>query len=597
MTAVGRFRRWAAARPGWAVVVLAFLIVAGPARAGYEAALERGAFFLERGATYGPDAVRSLEAARDADPDRAGADPRWLRAAARAYALTFRFTEAYGLLERLLQQDPRDGAARDLRAWLLEDAGLGRVWVVSAVPVGRVAARLEPLSGARLGAGARRALARLNERLARGIAATPAGQALLVPEGRYRFVLEPTPAVFAPTDPVTLHVWAGDEERVRVVPRYPAPAGWEVRRAARSISLGWPPLAGATYRLVRETPRGDDPVCAGPDTRCADSGLAVGQTVIYRLEALNPGGEVVAASRVSARTEPPVERIAAAGEIGPDLRVEVGWALGDGAADAVRIVREGPDGDRPVARLEPPEPLAEGSVFDGPVVPGPSARVLAYRVEAWVAGAERPSAAARVEVPLPARVERVSTVVESVEGSGVVVAWETVPRDGLASGYRIYRIRGDGTAAERVGELLDPFAREYDYEVADPLEAGGWRHFVVPLLNGRVVLDPEAFRVREPETPRSFRARARQNEELPDLGLSWEPVPGAVGYTVALLAGGRVVAERLVRNAFADLSGLRSPLMTVRRRVRVRAITAAGQEVPVLTVDVEYASPARGAVP
>ncbi len=591
MTAVGRFRWWA--------VVLAVLVLtwAGPARAGYETDLERGSFFLERGATYGPDAVRSLEAARDADPDRAGADPRWLLAAARAYALTSRFTEAYGLLERLLQRDPGNEAGRDLRDWLLGDAGLGRVRVVSAVPLDRVAARLEALDASRLDVAARRALGRLGELLARGVPAAPAGTTLLVPEGRYRFTLEPAPAVFAPTGPVTLEVWAGDEGRVRVVPRYPGPSGWDVRPAARTISLGWPPLAGATYRLVRETDLGDEPVWAGSGTRCTDTGLSVGQTVTYRLEALGPGGEVVAASRVSARTEPPVERVAAAAEIGPDLRVEVGWALGDGAADAVRVVREDPDGDRQLARLEPPESLVEGSVFDGPVVPGRSPRVLAYRVEAWVLGSDRPSAAARVEVPLAARVERVSAVVESVEGSGVVVAWETVPRDGLASGYRIYRVRGDGTAAERVGEVLDPFGREYYYEVADPLEAGGWRHFVVPLLDGRVVLDPDAFRVSEPETPRSFGRRARQNEELPDLGLSWDPVPGAVGYAVALLDGDRVVAERLVRKPFADLSGLRSPLMGVRRRVRVRAITAGGQEVPVLTLDVAYAPPARGTAP
>ncbi|WP_461394383.1 hypothetical protein, partial [Deferrisoma sp.] len=97
MTDGGRARRWI-----WAWALATWIVgLGGIAWAGYESALERAEFYLSRGGTYGSDAVRSLREAEGEDPQRAWADPRWLLAAARAFAQSGRATESLWALERL----------------------------------------------------------------------------------------------------------------------------------------------------------------------------------------------------------------------------------------------------------------------------------------------------------------------------------------------------------------------------------------------------------------------------------------------------------------------------------------------------------------
>lgn len=549
---------------------------------GYGSLVDQGYFYLSRGPTYGPEAVRALEEARALDPERAGGDARLLSGLARAYAATSRHTEAFWVLQGLEGLGPLGGEEQDLRQRLLGESGLGRIRLGSAVPQHGLRVRLEPAPGARFDVTARKVLERLGELLGRGLGVGPEGLALLAPEGRYRFTVE-APVLYGPREPLDLEVWAGDEVAVGLVPVFPEPSRWRVEPRSRSVGLAWPPLEGAAYRLLRRLGEEEVVVYEGLEPRHEDRGLPVGVDVAYRLEVLGPGGDLWACSTAAARTLPAVSRLGVEAGLGDDLRAQVRWTLGAGAVDRVRVVREDPDGDRVVGDFRAPEPLGSGRAVEGPFLPEPEARKLRYRVEAWVDGEEAPSAAARAEAAVPPLVERVSEVAESIDRGSVVVGWSTVPRDGAAEGYAVFRQRGPGVEGELVGRIAEPFAREFDYEVADPLAATAWRHFVVPYVGDRYLLDPERLRVSGAVPADGLERRQRRGEALPNVGLSWDAYPGAQMY--AVLFGDR---EVLVKRPYVEASGLQNPLMGTDHRIEVFAIDARGARVPLLALDLAY---------
>jgi hypothetical protein len=565
------------------LLLLALLLASSPVwGSGYGSLLDQGYFYLSRGATYGPEAVRSLEQARALDPDRAARDARLLGGLARAYAATSRYTEAFWALQGLEGLAPLGAEEQGLRERLLGESGLGRIRLGSAVPQSGLRVRLEPAPDARFDVAARKVLERLGELLGRGLGAGPEGVTLLAPEGRYRFAVE-APVLHWPREPLDLEVWAGDEVAVGLVPVFPEPSRWRVDPRSRSVGLAWPAVEGASYRLLRRLGEEEVLVYEGPEPAHEDQGLPVGADVAYRLEVLGPGGALLAASSAAARTLPPVSQLRAEGILGDDLRAEVRWTLGAGAADRVRVVREDAGGDRVVLDLRAPEPLGRGRAVDGPFLPEPEARKLRYRVEAWVDGEEVPAAAAPAEAAVPPLVERVSEVAESIDRGSVVVGWSTVPRDGAAEGYAIFRQRGAGVEGELVGKIAEPFAREFDYEVSDPLAATAWRHFVVPYVGDRYLLDPERLRVSGAVPAEGLDRRQRRGEALPNVGLSWDAYPGAQMYAVTF--GER---EVLVKRPFVEASGLQNPLMGTENRVEVFAIDARGARVPLLALELTY---------
>jgi len=572
-----------------ALALALLLTVATAWGAGYENLVDQGLFYLSRGATYGPEAARSLEQAREADPDRAAGDPRLLGALARAYALTARYTEAFWLLEGMEGLGRLGTEDQALRERLLSESGLGRVRLVSAVPVPTLMARFEPAEGVRLDVAARKALERLAELLARGVRVGARGATLLAPEGRYRVSLQ-AEALQAPREPLELEVWAGDEVGVRLVARFPDPDRWKVEARSRSVALAWPELDGTSYRLHRLLDGAEQLVYEGDAPAFVDAGLPVGARAGYRLECVNAADEVVASSTAEAETLPPVSEVEGEAELGGDLRVRVRWSLGRGAADRVRVVREAAAGDVVLAEVSGPEALAEGQTQDGPFAPVPSGQELRYRVEAWVSGDGAPAAVGRVGVEVPPLVARVTDVAESIDRGAVVVVWDTVPRDAVAEGYAIFRQKGPEVEGELVGRAQDPFAREFEYAVENPLTASSWRHFVIPYVGDRYLLDPERFRVRGTEPEEGLDRRRRKGESLPDLGLSWDPYPGARLYAVTV--GDR---EVLVKKPYVEASGLQNPLMATDQRVAVFAVDAKGERVLLLSLDLRYGHYPRAA--
>ncbi|MDF1553232.1 MAG: hypothetical protein P1P84_09230, partial [Deferrisomatales bacterium] len=440
-------------------------------------------------------------------------------------------------------------------------------------------AQLRPTAETRLDVAGRKVLERLNELLGRGISPDVDGVTLLAPEGVYAFSCD-TEALYAPREPLELEVWAGDEVAVRLVPLYPRADAWSVAVESRSVTLGWPGLERSTYRLYRVAPGGESLVYEGDERRYTDTGLGVGATVVYRLETLDPRGELVAASLVQAETLPPVAELAAKAALTGDLTVQLVWVLGKGAADRVRVVRLEDGGDRTVAELEA---APRGEWVDGPFLPGERSQELKYRVETWVAGDQHPSAAAEAVAEVPPRVLRVTAVGESIDHGVMVVGWETLPREGLAEGYAVYRQRAEGTLGQLMGRVRDPFAREFEYPVEDALEASGWRHFVVPYLGDRMLFDPEWLQLDSNPPDRGFEKRARSGFLPPDLGLSWDPYPGARTYLVVV--GGR---EDVVDKPYVEINGLQNNLASSENPLEVFALERDGTRVPLVRLQVEY---------
>ncbi len=561
-------------------IASALLIPTGSTGAvSYETALRQGNFYLSRGPAYGSDALNSLLEARKADPARAASDPRWLRAAARAYALTSRYTRSFRLLERLEALGALDEGSAVLRERILTEAGLGRLILESALPVDLPRPSIRPAAGAVPDAASRKILNRLSEFLQEGLRVGPGPVLLLVPEGRFSFDPGEGARLYSPAGPVDVEVWAGDEARLRFVPRYPEPDLWRVRPESRAIRLEWPPVDGFRYRLFRLLGAGPVRVYEGVQPEFRDSGLPVASTVSYRLELLDANGDVVAVGLVDTGTLDPVRDITVRAGLLDDLRIRIEWSLGPGASDEIRVYREAEGGKTEITRSTRPE----GRVLDGPFVPAPASQTLTYVVEAWIQGESSPCASSAVRVEIPPRVQEVVDVSHAVEDGSVIVFWSTVPRDGVAEGYRIYRRAENGVEAELVGEIRSASAREFVYETAQDADALSLEHLVVPYVGNTVILGRGAVRASGSPPDRDFKRRIKSGRTLPDLALSWNPHAEARLYAVTV--GER---EVLLKHPYVELDGLQTPLFPTRYPIRVFAVTGNGDRVLLLQLQVSY---------
>lgn len=551
--------------------------------AGYDSLVEQGGFYLERGPAYGADAVRALEAALAAEPSRASADARVLSALARAYALVSRYTESAWMLDAWKESGGWNAEGEALRTRLLTESGLARLRLVSAAPLEPLTLALKTAADTRLDLAARKAFDRLTELLGRTRSLEPGGLTFLVPEGRFELSCS-GPGLFSPRAPVAVELTAGEENVLRLIPFIPARESWKVVFANRSVALSWPGNDGSVYELTRETRGKSDVVYRGRETQAGDEAPAAGETASYTLKTFDAAGEWLAASSLVVEGRSPVSRLSAAAALETDLRVAVTWELGEGSVDRVRVVRRRGLQEETLAEVHDPARLQRGALRDGPLWPEGDSVALSYRVEAWLEDAGSASASGTAKVELPRRVAYVTDVVQSIERGAVVVQWETFPKEGAAQGYRVYVQKGDGLEGELVARVEDPFAREYVYDVEDPMKASGWHHFVVPYVGDRVFLDFRTLTVRGKPPEESFERRLARGAKLPNVALFWDPCEDAVAYEVAV-AGRK---EVLVTKPYVEFEGLQSPLLGASHTVTVTAVTATGTRVELLKQELAY---------
>lgn len=567
------------------LLLAALLLLASPAAraADYLNLLERGEFFLEKGVAYAPDAIRSLEEAAAQNPALAASDPRLVAAIAKAYARTYRYTEAYAWLAGLERAGKASPQAETVREYLLNEAGVGRLRLTSRFPIVGMTASFSPMGQTRLDVAGKKALERLNEWLASPRAVGPEGLTLLVPEGEY---------VLASSHMLTtleererkVEAWAGDEKEVPLVADYPAAALWTAKPLNRSIELTWPQGEGLRYRLNR-TVEGQKSQLRyeGEKAAFTDTDVPLGVPVIYRLNTYGQAGDLLAVSSIQSMAMPPVASAGVEAALQSDLTIAVDWAVDEGSLDRVLVLRQGEQGEQVLLDLSGPALKREGSLRDGPFLPQPGEQVVTYRIEAWVEGETAP-AAAKTTVLVPPEVARMEEVVERITPETVSVEWSTFPRDAVAEGYAVYLVKRAGGPGELVGRVVNAFAREFSYVPKTPATSAQWKHFVVPYVKKRFLVEPEPLTMRDDEPSIDFEQRGkRRRQTLPDLALSWKPYPDTRRYLVRV--GDQ---EVITSNDYIEISGLQSRLQAGQRQVEVLAIPLSGVAVPILTLDLRY---------
>lgn len=547
----------------------------------YETLVEQGRFYLEKGASYGKEAARVLEEAESSNPQRAAEDAEFLGSLAKAYFLTARYSEAFWVLERaeaLHKLRPEDQA---LKRKLLNESGLGRLKLFSVAALEEVHCELAVGKEQRLDLTAKNVLSVLNELIVGPFSTDSEGLTILVPEGAYALSCSGA-SLWPETEPLKVEVWSGEETSARLTASYPKENLWRIIPGSRSISLSWPPIKEFEYRLFRILGASEELIYEGRDSKYLDSGLSVGLSVQYRLESLD-AGNLIAVAQIKADTMPAVKNVELKASMNHDFTVKIEWFLGSGAADRLRVFRKGREKDYSLFDGDAAG-LEIRRAVDGPFAPQKEPTVFEYVIEAFLEGSHKPTASAVARVELPPLVERIIGVSESIDRGAIVLMWETLPREGVADGYAIFRQAEEGVEGVLVGRVNDPFAREFEYQVEDPLAASDWRHMVVPYVGERYVLDPEWLTASGKVPEEDFKGRQRGKlETLPNLGLSWDPAAGARKYEIVV--GGKSI---LVAKPYVEIKGLQSSLMETNAQGEVFGINAAGEKIKILTFDLQY---------
>jgi len=548
----------------------------------YDTLLEQGLFYLEKGASYGKDAARVLEEAQESNPERAAADVEFLSALARAYFLTSRYSETYWILEQLGKIDELNPQSQELRNKLLNESGLGKLKISSATPLEDVGCELVLGADSRLDVASKNILNILNGLIKGPFSTDLEGVTVLAPESSYTLTCSGA-SIWPMEKPLSIEVWSGEQASAKLTAKYPQKSQWRIGPGSRSISLSWPPLENVKYRLYRVLGGSEERIYEGDEPKFVDSGLTVGVSLEYRIEYME-GRNLIAASMIKTATMPAVKEIEAKASLNEDFMVTVEWSMGAGAADRLRVVRRDADQDR-VLLDGPAADIETRRISDGPFSPQKKPVELEYEVEALLDGSTRPVATARTTVEVPPLVERVVGVTQSIDRGAIVLMWETLPREGVADGYAIFRQGDRGVEAVLVGRVEDPFAREFEYQVEDPLAASDWRHTVVPYVGDRYLLDPESITASGeiPEYDVKAKRKKVRVDDLPDLALAWDPVAGARKYEV--VAGNKTV---LVSHSYAEIEGLQSPLMETKIKGEVFSVNAKGEKVRIMTFELQY---------
>jgi hypothetical protein len=566
------------------VVFMALALPAFPAE--FDNLLEKGEFFNEKGSAYASDAVKMLEQAKEVDPARAKTDPRFVAAVAKAYAGVFRYSEAYMAIEGLDKAGKGNEKTAALMDFLLNETGAGRLRLINAVPYAGLTGTIEPINEARLDVSARKAVDKLKQYLSRPRELSPEGLTLMIPEGKFRITFS-APIDDKDTHSVELEIWAGDQLEQRLVSLYPEPKTVKVIPGNRTASFAWPPLEGAvSYRLQRKKASGQWEVrYEGEKEAFLDADVPLGETVGYRLYSLDKDGLPLAFCDLQAWAMSPVASATISASIESDLTAAVSWELAGGTLDRLVLLMKSETEEKTLFDLRGEEIVRAGEVSEGPLTLKPAEQTIKFRIEAWLDGADAPSAFAETMLPVPPQVARIEEIGEEVRPDRITVEWSTFPRDALAQGYAIYVTGMKGVIGELVARVDNAHAREFSYvprvELADNAQL---RHFVLPYVGDRFLVMPTEFEIsaEKPQIPFEKRARGGRTS-IGDLALAWDPYPEATRYIVRVDD-----KEVIIGEIYLELSGLQTKLLGKESKIRVFALNKDRQEVPILSVDLKY---------
>lgn len=567
-------------------LLLALLFAGLPAHAeDYSNLVERGEFFLAKGASYMPDAVRALEEAGEADPQRAAADARFVAAIAKAYLGVSRLTEAYHWILKLDRSGVKDKKVEGLKDHLLNEAGVGRLHLTARLPAFGVTGALKPEAETKLDGAGKKVLEKLNSFLQKPFSVGKEGLTLLVPEGKLTFssnVPVGADGVYAKS----FEIYAGDEVEQHLVAPFPTREGWKMVPGNRSVDLSWPSAEKVgSYRLTRAV--GDRPAATlyeGADNAFSDKNAPPGIAATYTLLTFGGDGLLWGLSRIEATAKPPASAVSAKAHLNSELQVMLDWEIGDGSLDRLVIKKTERGEERTIVDQRGEEIVKSGEITDGPVTPAPVPQQVVYSVIAMVEGVEQ-NAQAKAVVLVPALASRIDSVKEQFTPDRVYVEWETFPRDAVAEGYHIYLLREPQGMGELMGTVKDAAAREFNYVPRTVEQANAkWKHLVIPYLGNRFLVDLASIEAYDKAPDGEMSRRLKRMRKIPNMILSWEPLTHATRYIVKV-SGKK---EFFVRENYVELTGLQANFTDAPGDVKVFALLSDGSLALVLTANIDY---------
>lgn len=551
----------------------------------YQGFLERGEFFLNKGAAYIPDAVRAFEQAAETDAARAALDVRYVANVAKAYLGANRYTEAYLWIQRLEKTGNSDVKVDSLKDYLLKEAGVGRLRLVPAFPVqGFTGSFRVSEDGIKLDVSGRKVLEKLNQFLSVPQTLPREGLILLVPEGRLVFDAS-YPLGGEGVYQKIIEMWSGDEVEQHVVASFPQRDEWRVSQGNGAVTLGWPEgPKGAKFKVSRALQGGQAAIlCEGVETTCSDVGATPGVPVDYILYTYGQDGLLLSISSITATSLPPVSAVAATLQLSPELNLELDWRLGAGSVSRLVLKKTDHSGEKTILDQRGEEIMRSGGIVDGPLPVLSASQTVSYTFEAY-AGGDAPTALSTVTAVVPPEIARMETVRERFDGDRVYVEWDTYPKDGLAESYEIYLMREPNGMGELVGRVKDAFAREYSYVPRNGAPTAQWRHIVLPYVGKRMLVEPVPIHASDVIPQMDLDRRMRKLKKPPNLVLSWDPYRGATTYFVQI--GEK--KEFMVRDTYVELTGLQSNVVDSDNLVRVYAPLNDGTKLLLLEMQLNY---------
>jgi len=325
----------------------------------------------------------------------------------------------------------------------------------------------------------------------------------------------------------------------------PPPSGLSARPGDARVSLRWDPVPGAERYSVRRSEGPEGPFTELPateGTEAVDTGVANGTEYVYRVVAVNEGGESAPADPVTARPAEPPPAPSGLRAAGSDATVLLEWTPAAGAA-RYRVERAAAaDGS-----FEELAVTAAASHRDGPLENG---KTYSYRVSALNdSGASPPS---ETVTATPVAPPQVPQGIRGRHGDRqVTILWE--PVEG-ATHYRVKR------ATDRNGPWATAGSTARETFTDTDLENGTTYFYMVRALNaggkGPYSKRLRATPLSPPPAPSDLSASPGDGE----VALSWPEVPKALRYIVkrgTSPAGPYSHAGRTTEPSFVD-SGLRN---------------------------------------
>ncbi|HEX7896518.1 MAG TPA: fibronectin type III domain-containing protein [Planctomycetota bacterium] len=360
---------------------------------------------------------------------------------------------------------------------------------------------------------------------------------------------------------------SGPSDAVQAAPRAappPAPEGLAARAGDGRVDLTWTPSAGAASYVVHRSPAPGEvflPVGTAGATSYADTTVANGETYVYAVTAVNPGGTSPFSIAATATPLAPPAVPAGLNAVPASGQISLTWPPAPGALSYE--IRRADSSAGPFTTLaKTPAP----AFIDGTAPPG---RPAFYTVSAVNEGGQSAPSETVSAVPLPPVPEAPASLVVSASSGVVKLAW---PACADAFDYIVRRGLSPEGPFTPVGTV--PGTAFADATVRD----GTTYHYQVTALNAGGESAPSDVVAATPIAPPAAPAAPRVVAGDDATRVEWAAVDRAEAYVVRRAESGQEakIVARLRETSWAD--AMTAPGLSY--VYTVSALNAAGESEP-----------------